>query len=361
MQILDRGNKNIPEVSLTISNRTLLRVVLVVVITLALIAATLRISHSLLLLFIAFFLAIALNAPVAYIAKLIPGKRRGSRSIATTISFLIVIIFIGTFASYVIPPLVHQTEKFISAAPHLVSSAKNQHSSLGHFIRTHNLQNEVNTLSKQISHWATSASSNAFSSIAGILNSIFSMLAVLALTFMMLVEGPRWLIVITEFIPNKHTERTVKVAKDMYEVVKGYVNGQVLLALIAAVLIAPALFMLHVSYPIALMVVVFLAGLIPVIGHTIGAIIVAAVALFHSVTAAIIVLAYYILYMQVENYLLQPRIQSNTTNISPLLVLASVIIGINFGGLFGGLVAIPVAGCIRVLVLEYLATKRMLH
>jgi predicted PurR-regulated permease PerM len=108
------------------------------------------------------------------------------------------------------------------------------------------------------------------------------------------------------------------------------------------------------------MVVIFLAGLIPVIGHTIGAVIVSVVALFHSIPAAIIVLVYYIFYMQVENYLLQPRIQANTTNMSPLLVFASIIIGINFGGLFGGLVAIPLAACIKVLVLEYLERKKLL-
>ena len=64
--------------------------------------------------------------------------------------------------------------------------------------------------------------------------------------------------------------------------------------------------------------------------------------------------------MQVENYLLQPRIQANTTNMSPLLVFASVIIGVNYAGLLGGLVAIPVAACLKVLVMAYLKEKRML-
>ena len=89
-----------PQVALTISNRTLFRVIIVVVVTLALIAAVLKVSHALLLIFISFFLALALNAPVAAISRLIPGKRRGSRSIATTLSFLLVVIAIGVFAAY---------------------------------------------------------------------------------------------------------------------------------------------------------------------------------------------------------------------------------------------------------------------
>jgi predicted PurR-regulated permease PerM len=116
-----------------------------------------------------------------------------------------------------------------------------------------------------------------------------------------------------------------------------------------------------VPYPAALVVVVFICGLIPMVGHTIGAIIVTLVALFQSPLAAVLILAYYILYQQIENYIIQPRIQANTTNMSPLLVFSAVIVGVSFGGLLGGLVAIPVAGCIRIALLDYLRTKKIIE
>jgi predicted PurR-regulated permease PerM len=109
-----------------------------------------------------------------------------------------------------------------------------------------------------------------------------------------------------------------------------------------------------------LFVIIFVCGLIPMVGHTIGAVIITLVALGQSVTAAIIILAYYILYQQIENIFIQPRIQANSTNMSPLLVFAVVIIGVSFGGLFGGLLAIPIAGCIRIALLEYLASRRII-
>ncbi|MEK7152422.1 MAG: AI-2E family transporter, partial [Patescibacteria group bacterium] len=146
----------------------------------------------------------------------------------------------------------------------------------------------------------------------------------------------------------------------MYKVVKGYVNGQVILAALAAVLITPMFFILGISYPVALMVVVFICGLIPMVGHTIGAIFVTLVAVFTSPAAALIILAYYFLYQQIENYLVQPRIQANSTNMSPLLVFMSVVIGVNFGGILGGLVAIPIAGCLRILALDYLRRKKII-
>src|SRR4029079_13482395 len=100
---------------------------------------------------------------------------------------------------------------------------------------------------------------------------------------------------------------------------------------------------------------------IPLVGHTLGAIIVSLVALFHSPWSAVLVLGYYILYQQIENYIIQPRIQANSTNMSPLLVFCSVIIGVSFGGLLGGLVAIPVAGCVRICVLDYLRAKKIIE
>jgi predicted PurR-regulated permease PerM len=138
------------------------------------------------------------------------------------------------------------------------------------------------------------------------------------------------------------------------------VNGQVLLAAIAACMLLPGLLIFGVHYPVALLGVVFICGLIPMVGHTIGAVIVTIIALFTSPFSALGILAYYILYQQIENYLIQPRLQANTTNMSPLLVFASVVIGVSFSGLFGGLVAIPIAGCIRILILDQLRDRNLI-
>jgi predicted PurR-regulated permease PerM len=161
-------------------------------------------------------------------------------------------------------------------------------------------------------------------------------------------------------IGKDHRDHVDQLAHDMYRVVKGYINGQVTLAALAAILISPALFILHVPYAIALIVVIFICGLIPMVGHTIGAIIVTLVALANSPVSAAFILAYYILYQQVENYFVQPRIQANSTNMSPLLIFISVVVGVSFGGLFGGLFAIPLAGCIRIAVLDYLKNHEYL-
>lgn len=351
---------DVSEVSITISTETYVKVAVLIIGTVVLFAATRKASHALLLIFTAFFLAVALNAPVNWVSQHLPGKTRGSRSVATSLSFLLVVLVLSAFLASLVPPLVKQTQSFVSAAPGIIRDFRSQDSGVGKIIRKYKLQGQVEEVSTQLQQRLKNVGGSAFSTVQQIGNSIFSLLTILVITFMMLVEGPRWLMFARSLTPTKHHRLAERMGRDMYRVVKGYVNGQVTLAALAALLISPALFILGVSYPVALIVVIFICGLIPLVGHTIGAAIVTVVALFTSPTAAIITLGYYILYQQIENYLVQPKIQANSTNMSPLLVFSSVIIGVNFGGLFGGLVAIPVAGCLRVAVLEYLRSRGIL-
>ena len=355
-----RRKAELQEVSVTISFRTFVRLTLLTLATIILFGAIHKAAHAILLIFIAFFLTLALNSPVYWLSEHLPGKSKGSRSLATTLSFFIVIAALAGFIASFAPPLVKQTQGFVSAAPDLVQDFRSQDSSTGRFIREHQLEDDITTVSNQLSSRLKNAGGTAFSTVSKVGSSVFGLLTILVLTFMMLVEGPRWLRFFKNVVPDRHHDAYERLKTDMYGVIKGYVNGQLFLAVLASLFIVPMFFVLDISYPVALMVVVLVCGLIPMVGHTIGATIVTIVALFTSVNAAIIILAYYILYQQLENYLIQPRVQANTTNMSPLLVFMALIIGVSFGGVIGGLVAIPVAGCLRIALLEYLRTYKII-
>jgi predicted PurR-regulated permease PerM len=352
---------DLPEVAVTVSNETVIRVAILTMVMIIVFFSFKKAEHALLLIFTAFFLSIALNAPVYWVSRHIPGKRKGSRALATTLSFLLVILLLGAFIALIVPSLVKQTDNLVKAAPHLVTNLKSQHSAFGRFIRAHNLNKQVNTFASQLSSKLNGISGKAFTTAKRVGSSIFSVLTILVLTFMMLVEGPRWGKFFKNVLPDRHHSLAERIGRDMYKVIRGYVNGQVLLAALASVLIMPAVLLLHISYPAGIMVVIFICGLIPLIGHTIGAAIVTLIALIHSPSAALIILLYYMVYIAVENYIIQPKIQSNSTNMSPLLVFMSVVIGLSFSGIFGGLIAIPLAGCIRIAVLEYLYSKKIIN
>jgi predicted PurR-regulated permease PerM len=355
------SDKKRPVVQISIASRTVVKVLLLILLSVMMLAVLRKASHAITLIFTAFFLALALNAPVLWIAERLPGSNKGNRTLATATAFIAIVLLLGGFIASIAPPLIRQTSNLIRQAPHLVENLHNQNTTLGAFVRGHHLTAQADKFAQQLSERLRVLSGSAFSTVTKITSSIFSVLTVLVLTFMMLIEGPRWINSFESLVPDGKEAHFKKVGGEMYRVIKGYVNGQVFLAALASVLIVIPLLILHISYPVALMVVIFICGLIPLVGHTIGAVIVSTIALFHSIPAAIIVFCYYVIYQQLETYLVQPRIQANATNMSPLLVFSSVIIGVSFNGLLGGLVAIPLAGCLRIIILDYLHRRRLLE
>ena len=98
-------------------------------------------------------------------------------------------------------------------------------------------------------------------------------------------------------------------------------------------------------------------GLIPLVGATLGSIVVILVALFESLTAGIIMLVFFLVYQQIENNFIQPYIQSKTLDVSPLLIFVSVLFGLNIAGVLGAFVAIPIAAYARMLIGQYFELK----
>jgi predicted PurR-regulated permease PerM len=148
----------------------------------------------------------------------------------------------------------------------------------------------------------------------------------------------------------------------MYNVVTGYVNGQLVLAALASCVVMIALVIastiLNVSVNVvALTGLAFLTGLIPMIGQLIGGTIVVFACLLVSVPLAIVMAIFILLYQQVENISLQPYIQSRYNELSPLLVFVAALLGVGVGGLLGAFVAIPAFGCAKILLKDYLETR----
>jgi predicted PurR-regulated permease PerM len=140
----------------------------------------------------------------------------------------------------------------------------------------------------------------------------------------------------------------------VYRTVGGYVTGNLLISVIAGVSTGIVLLIVGVPYAVALGLIVAILDLVPLAGATIAGIIIAIVAFLHSIVAGIVVVAYFIVYQQVENHVLQPVVYGRTVQLSPLAVLISVLIGAELAGVLGALAAIPVAGTLQVLLADFL-------
>ncbi len=314
-----------------------------------------------------FFLAMALNIPVSGIAKWLPGK---SRVGATALSYLAVLALLALVITFVIPPIVQQTAKFVENIPNVVNSATTQWKGVDKLIEQYNLRPQVDAAMKSIkdnsSSWAANVGQGVVTSIGSIFSFLTAALLVLVLTFLMLVEGPEWRKrIFAVYQDQEKMERHKRLADRMYNVVTGSVTGQLTVSAIGAASAAVAVFLLSLFFPaipgnlaMPTAAITFVLSLVPMFGATIGGIIITLLLAFNSLPAAIIYVVFFVIYQQVENNLISPNIQAKKIELSALAVLVAVTVGIYMFGVVGGIIAIPIAGCIRVLIDEYLQMAR---
>ena len=347
--------------SVTVSNRTIIRILAILLIAFLVLKLFIKAHHILELTFMSFILAIALNPAVSKISKSLRIKSRG---IATGIAYIVVIGILSYVFILVTPPLAKQTINYAKNLPTTISSLQNPHSEAGRLIRRYHLSSQVSNLQQYATAHTTNLHIPVISTASKIGIVIESILIVFVLTFMMLVEGPRWLNVYLRLsFDRKDWHATL--AKKMNRIVSGYINGQILIAIIGAVFtfatLAIVSSILNVQInALALTVIIFFTGLIPLFGHIIGAITVVIACLFVSWPLALIVGIALFIYLQIENITFQPYIQSKYNEITPLLVFVSALIGISAGGLFGAFIAIPLAGCIKVGFQEFLIQRKLI-
>lgn len=363
-------NVGIVTTKIDVDTRVFVRLLLVVaafVVTLYLITIA---WPALLLIAVAFFLALALNPSVSALSRRLPGK---SRILATLIAYVLILGVIGSFIYVAVPPTIDQTVNFINNLPAYINNLREQPgfvaSAFNDFISRYQLQDELSRIIEGIQAQAVNSAGGIGGSVVAGVSSFFvglvTVITLLVLTFLMLVEGPDWQRRIFSLIPDRaRSERYQKLATKMYSVVSSYVNGQLVVALIAATLGLVVLFTLSQIFQLPLGIilplvgVIFLTDMIPLIGATIGAIIVIIVLLFSDFGAALSFLIYFVIYQQIENNFIQPVVQARTVALSALSILITVIIGVSLLGIVGGILAIPIAGCIRVAILDYMEHRR---
>mgnify|MGYP000002785478 CR=1 FL=1 len=353
--------KHQEDATVTLTNRTILRLIAFVVATVLVFRFISAAQHPLKLIFISFFLALALNPVVSWIARRLKNR---SRVRATAVAYLSVLAVIIGFFALIIPPLVVQTRDFINDAPRIVEDFQRQNNSVANFARRYQIDEQ---LSKAASDFANDFGGDSGRPILDIGQRIggtfVSIIAVVVLTFMMLVEGPQWLERVFASMPPAKRERRQRLAGRMYRMVTGFVNGQLILAILAgsstliALLIASTVLDASVNI-LALAGIVSLFALIPMIGNIISALIVVFVCLLSSPVLALVMLAFFLVYQQVENATLQPYVQSRQNELSPLIVFIAALLGVTLGGILGALAAIPLAGCLKILIEEYYIKPR---
>ena len=312
------------------------------------------VSQIFVLILVSLFLAMGLNPAVEALRK-----RNLSRGSAVAVIFSSVILFVVFFAFVVVPPVVSQGTNLIQNAPELLDNLmKNStiNSLNDQFGIIDTLQSRLNSVTSD-----GTLLISTFGGVLGvgqsILSGFFTALTILVLTLYFITSLPQAISLGLSLVPASRRDRVGKLTNAVVERVGIFVGSQILIAAMAGVFVVLLSTVLSLPSPIAIGMIVFVVALIPLIGHFIGAGVVTLIALTQSPLIGLVAFVTYVLYVQIENYIVTPRIMKRTLSVPGAVTIISALIGSSLLGLVGGLLAVPVAASI-ILILDEVVIPR---
>jgi predicted PurR-regulated permease PerM len=306
-----------------------------------------QIRGTLLLMAIAIFLAVALGPAVDVFARMLP------RAASILVVYLLIFCVFSGVLALVVPPVITGATDLSKNIPGYIDDLR-KNETIRNFDNkydvTTRLQEEAGKLPSRLGDAATALQSVA----AGAFNAAFQLLTILTMTFFLLLDGKRMAAFLLRRFGGRHQRRMRGVVGRIYRSTSGYVAGALTITSINGILTFTILTILGVPFAVPLAVLMSFFGLIPLVGATIGGVIILLVTLFTDFPSATIIYAIFlILYQQVENNVLQPFIFKRTVNVHPLAVIFAILAGSAILGVVGALVAIPVAAGIQIVLREF--------
>jgi predicted PurR-regulated permease PerM len=300
---------------------------------------------------IATFLAVALSGPVNWLNL---RMRRGFAILIVYLCLLLIPIGIGAL---VVPPLVTQLNNLVQDLPDYAQDAQDfshRNATLRKIEKNYDVVGKLKQQAQKLPGRIGDAASVLGNIGLGVVNSLFALFTILVLAAFLLGSGRTWVDRALELRPPEHRDRIRTALDHMSRAVGAYVGGALAQATVAAVTAYIVLIILGVPFSAALAIIVFFSDLIPLVGATLGAIVVGVVTVFADFPTATIVWAIFsVVYQQLENTLIQPQIQRRAVDVHPFIVLVSVLFGATLLGILGALVAIPVAASVQIGIREW--------
>jgi len=312
------------------------------------------------LVFIALFLSVALGPPVDFFARRrVPlVGRLVPRGLAILVVYALIGLTVFGVGLLVVPPIVTQVNSFAAKAPdYLNQVTKNK--TLAKYDRRYHVTQKLREQASKLPAKLSKAAGALRDVTVGVFSALVQLITVLTIAFFLLLDGERIAGFLFGLARPQTESRAREIAEDIYRAVSGYVAGNLVISLIAGTTTYVVLSVLGVPFSVPLSVLMAFLDLIPLVGATIGAVLIGIVTLFNDFPTATIVWAVAALvYQQLENNVIQPIVYKRTVDVHPLVVIISILIGAALLGVLGALVAIPVAGALQIVVRDLWRRRR---
>ncbi len=317
-----------------------------------------QLSSVLTLLVVSLFLALGLDPVVQAVQA--RGIRR-TRAVAL-VFIAVILVFVGIIA-LIVPPVINEATQLADQAPEFIDNLL-KNSTLRRLDDQYGIiskaQAEMQKRLTDQSVWTT-----VFGGVLGagrvVVSSLFSAFTVLVLTLYFTASLPRFKSSMYRMVPRSRRQRVSFLSEEITRRVGGYFLGQIAVATVNGVFSFIMMTIIGIPYAAVLAVSVGVLGLIPMVGATLGAVLVVLVALFTSTQAAIIVAVYYLVYQQLENYVVAPRVMQRTVSVPGAITVVAALAGATLLGLVGALLAIPAAAGLLLLYEEVLLPRQQAH
>jgi predicted PurR-regulated permease PerM len=336
--------------------RAAFRVVLIVVLSALAVYLLYRLRQPLGWLVIALFLAVAMSGPVNRLQKFMP------RGAAIALSYLGLFLIPVGLGAILVPSIVGAVNDLADNVPGYVNDIQDYvegNERLRELDEDYQITQKLEEEAKKAPEKLGGAAGTLADVGSSLVSSVFAGVTILILSIFMVSRGRGWVEGFLALQPPDREARLRRAIDNSANAVGAYVAGMLAQATIAGVTTYIVLRILGVPFAGALAVIVFFFDLIPLVGATIAAIFVGLVTVFNDFPVDTIIWAVWaIVYQQVENTVIQPRIQARAVNVQPFVVLVAVLFGSTLFGIAGALLAIPAAAAIQIGIREYWHYRR---
>jgi predicted PurR-regulated permease PerM len=324
-----------------------MKVTVGILLVLGLARMLLAIGDILVLVMVSLILAFGFQPALAWMER--RGLRRGT---SVALGLLGGFTLLGLFFWLVLPDVISEIAALVEKAPDYLAQAKEKYPFLADLDAEYDLQGQI-----------SGAGGDVAGTVLGLIGSftslIFNSLTVLILTIYFTINLPKMRHAVARMLGREDREEFHEIYDESIRRVGGYVLGNLLVSGIAGVVSFIALTIIGVPFTAALAFLTAILDLIPTIGALIAAALASVVAAFAGVPALIATAAFYLVYQQVENYVIQPRVMGRTIEMSAPVIILAVLIGGTLLGVIGALLAIPVAAIIKVVIQELYLEDRI--
>lgn len=324
--------------------RTIIATVGVVLGTIALVAIVLATLRIIAWVLVAGFFATVLAPAVRRLERRLGGRRGVAATIVVVTTFAAVAGLVALF----IVPIRTQLVAIVADLPGTVQDAASGRGPIGRIIDRLGLVGYVQDHESELQDAAENLTRSPFRMALTALNWIITVVTVTLITILMLTQSSALGRTLLDLVPLRRRDPVRRATIEAGQAVSGYMIGNLFISLIAGIAAFVVLAALGVPHALVLALLVAFTDLLPLVGATIGAAVCALAAFLHDTQVGIVTVVFFVLYQQLENYVIYPEVMARTVKVNPLIVLLSLLVGAQLFGIVGAVLAVPASGAVQV-------------